>query len=351
MVVTSEFPEKGTPKTTIVCHDSAAVADQVATNKGKHFGIETDAGEDESGNKLQDIKSTPIGETLVKLCEDAGLAEPIVSDKFRVEQYDEGKAAYWQGGESFHQFLTRLARKHNAVYKLLIDPATGKDRIIFIDKVEWEKYPILTDEALLKYKGVGSIIKSINITADYGKGVGTFMASIDEEGRKVAADAKLPQSALFEGQQMQSNSPTADNPVGIAEAAHKIAPDGTSANVAISAESGPDNISGAAQSETDNGQVVSLNFTTLGFTRLTLGSAKFSGIGNRYTGFYNIRTITHTLDSNGYNCKGIATSFKNAEGGLEPPAGKKVEGDKSVTVQLTQAVAKYRKVAVDGGAN
>jgi hypothetical protein len=320
MVVTSEFPEKGTPKTTIVCHDSAAIADQLVTNSGKNFGIEVEAGTDENGNSIKDIKDLSPKEIIEKLCENQNV-DCIVSDTFKTPEHEFGKNTQWVAGESLHQFFNRLARRYNAVYRFQVDPNNCKDTIIFITEEEWQKHPLYSGDQLFVYKGNGSILKSLNIKADFGGSVGTFLKSVNEEGAKSESKTITPDEpvALFES--VAPTDPTVgNNKPNVAEFAEANSNGGVSGNLGISAESNPASLKGKGQSLTGSqgSKVVAMDFTTLGYPQLSPGNIKFGGIGARYSGFYNVQSVRHVIDSQGYNCRGVATSFKVSEGGVEP---------------------------------
>jgi len=318
LMVTTDFPESGSPKTKVVCHSGAALADQVTTNNGKLFGKKVESSTDESGNTLYDWQDDPPNKLIESLAQLASV-DYIVSPEFRAEIMEEGKAKHWMGGQSLHQFLMQLAVRHHAVYDILINPSTGKDTLVFLNRDDFEKFPILSDTSLLSYKTTGSIVKSISIRADFGMPVGTFVEGISEEGGKVGASAPGPTTVLFEGQKAQNNYANTSNPVNIAVGAGKIASGGTPASSTVGVEtSSLSNLKDGARAIANKmgSAIVSLEFNTLGLTKLTTGSAHFSGIGERYNGSYKIHTVTHSLGSSGYSCKGTALSYTNGTGGV-----------------------------------
>ncbi len=66
--------------------------------------------------------------------------------------------------------------------------------------------------------------------------------------------------------------------------------------------------SGISKNNCVNSGIVALEFTSLGYSKLRPGIVYFGGIGLRYSGEYNIISITHTIDINGYGCRGTATT-------------------------------------------
>lgn len=359
MLLTSEFPENGTPRTTIICHSAAGIADLLVPKNGVNLGLEKDSGSSESGKAMQDFEDKEPKDLIESICSDGGM-ECIVSDTFDTPMQQEGRNTQWNAGESLNQFFTRLARRYNAIYRMESNPTTGKDTVIFINKKEWQKYPIYSGPDLYTYRGNGSIIKSINIKADYGSSVGTFMKSINEEGGKVSEEVKTPPEPVSLFESIQNTNPIiAPEVPTVASFADKIS-GGVTGNVSISAESSPAALNGIAKSETSKqaSRVLAMDFNTLGYPQLTPGTIKFGGIGKRYSGFYNVQQVTHTINSNGYNCSGVATSFTNGEGGVVPDKpNEKVDEPEQVEIKLFEsqkapdgtAKQKYNKEFIENG--
>ena len=342
MMVTSDFPEKGTPKTTIVCHSAASAADQVSTKKGKNFGIPAVVNFSESGFPITDLIDLPLAALLRKICAESGI-DCIVSREFKFSTYEAGKAKRWMGGESLHQFLTRMASEHDAIYQFLTKP-NGKDTLVFVTRDDWFKSPVSLREDFFTYRGANSILKSVSIKADFGSDVGTFVQSVSETGQTVGVEVQQPSSPLFGEEKVQANCPLLANPVGAAQMADKLSNGGGTGRSEMIAQADTGNQKDIANSKVNGKQsnLLALEFSCLGFTRLYPGSLKFSGIGNRYSGYYNIKQVTHILDSNGYTCRGTATSFSNSEGGVsnENPDSKPIiQKEES---NLFEPVGQYR---------
>lgn len=356
MMVTSEFPEAGTPKVTVVCHDSSAAADQIVTNKSRRFGLPVPSGtvNESTGKPLFEEQDLPIHLVLAEFCD---VTDCIISLDFRAKLFEQSKTKQWFAGHSLHQFLSEMARRHNAVYKFLINPGTGKDTLIFISREDWEQYPIVGDESLFHYRGNGSLIKSVNIRADFGGPVGTFLKGINEEGGHIERNAPAVTETLFASEKQQDNSPLGANSIQLAAKAEKAARGGLSGAAQVSAETAPENLKDLSRNNTNKqgSNLVSLDFSCLGFTLLSPGTLKFSGIGERYTGFYNVKTVTHSLGSDGYQCKGTAVSFKNSKGGVSLTDDKIQQGIEQVSLDLFNPVAnpvgRVHSTFIKNGAN
>ena len=336
MMVTSEFPENSTPKVTVTCHDSASAADQIVTNKSRRFSLPVITGSSESGKVLVDKQDMPLPAVLAEFCD---ITNCIISLKFRAELFEQSRTKQWFAGHSLHQFLSEMARRHNAVYKFMINPNNGKDTLVFISREEWEKFPIVEDSTLFTYRGNGSLLKSVNIRADYGAPVGTFLKGITEEGGHIERNSEAITQLYASNEAQQANQPSSTNPIGLIDKASNAARGGISGSAQVSAETSPENLKDFARNNTikQGSNLVSLDFSCLGYTLLFPGTLKFSGIGERYTGFYNVKTVTHSLNSNGYNCKGTAISFKNSKGGVQLEDPKKGKIEETVDIQLVKA--------------
>lgn len=346
LVVTSDFPEKGTPSTTVVAHESAAIADQIIPKKAKSFSIPQPKGLSESLKPIFEEKDLSISIILREMALKMGI-DAVVSDKFDTTSHDAGVVTLWSTTESLHQFLSRLSTRYDAVYKMMINPITGKDTIVFLSEKDWSSIPIISTPELMTYRGANSILKSVNIKADYGFPVGALLESVQPSGKKVTTNVNEVNSTLFEGEKPQNNFPKIGNTPGIASGAENLTPTATGTAI-VTPESSPENQAAAAKVHTNKSgdNLIALEFSTLGYTRLTPGTVKFSGIGHRYTGYYSIHTVTHTIDSSGYNCKGMATSFSTAQGGVNPVDNKAVKVEKQVGSGLFKAATPVNLSAV-----
>ncbi len=66
-----------------------------------------------------------------------------------------------------------------------------------------------------------------------------------------------------------------------------------------------------------------LNFNTMGVPQLTPGIIEIQNMGVRYSGKYEIISVTHTINSTGYNCACSAKAFTISSGGVALPEAKK----------------------------
>lgn len=325
--VQTEFPESGMPKTTITCLPTNALLDQFATKNGVTFGTKTTLSQ--SGDSLvvfQDIKT----DTLVrKLADKSGMAA-IISKNLPSETVDKDKQKMWIAGESFHQFMKRLADMSGCYYIIQPNPQTGKETIIFIKKQDFEKRVVLKDKELLHWKGPGSILKDVRINADFGGLLANAQKSLDENGKPQSEDVmvserllnKFKSSETGKTQELIDADPTGQNPnpaaLGVRD---NIANGQISGVVEVNPAKNKQEITDAAEVKSDaQFRLIQLDFTTVGYTRLTPGVMEVTGIGVRYSGKYRILSVTHTLDSNGYitKCSGISQSL-GAGGTKLPP--------------------------------
>jgi len=114
-IIKAIFPDTSMPKTTIVCQDTGAFLDQIATTKGIPFGrrIKTS-----TGNSVIDFEDIKTEELIREICSKAGMP-CIISTNLPFDTLDKNHQKMWIAGESFHQFMTRLAEINNALYRVI----------------------------------------------------------------------------------------------------------------------------------------------------------------------------------------------------------------------------------------
>lgn len=339
ITIRTEFPESGQVRTTVTCCSTRAALDQIAAKKGVTFGKRVKVGQ---GYVFEDLETDVV---LQKICDDAGIPA-IISTNLPAPKLDRDHQKAWIAGESFDQFAMRLAKRHNCYYEVIPDPRTGVDTLIFVQKADFEAKPIIADPNLFDYKAPGSILKSVNITADFGLIGANTQTGVDENGNITTQETKEATIDLFypqnDSQKLEKHidfDPTNNNPIAAAKGISDKVSNGHTGMV----ENNPDqnNKNKEDRSEVNAAQAaraIALDFLTLGFTRITPGVITIKGIGRRYSGKYRVLTVTHTLDSSGYNCRGTATANTLAAGGVEVPDAKKgPEDEKQVDLQLFTA--------------
>lgn len=326
LVVRSSFPDGDMPSTEIVSKGPTYALDNLTPKKGKVFSISVD----------RDNKDMTIDE-LLDLIEKDAKVEVIRSDKYDAELEDPGKIKKWAAGVSLHQYLTQLATKHNVYYNAYYSATTGVATITFINRDEMDSAVSLT-ESVMTYKGPNSILKSVNVTADFGKLVSKSHTGINNSsGKNIRGD---------------SNQAEKKTSVSLHEGETAIDTDMASGRNSSKAAVGVKNLAGGAasqviynptsrlrhlQAQASNGaypckKAVTLDFTTLGYTRIRPGPLPFRGLGVRFSGVYTVIGVTHTIDNTGYTCRGNASGSSLGIGGVEiPPKGeKKHKGSVSV---------------------
>lgn len=342
IAVKVEFPENGPVVTHITCQDVGAFADQIALKNGKPFGTRITT---PKGNSIVTYKDLPTDELLRKIGKDAGIPT-IVSKNLPAEKHDFDKQKTWIAGESFKQFMDRLAELHNCYWKFIPNPESGKDTLVFIKKSSLEARPLKIDKQLLTYRAPGSILKSINVNVDFGGLTGATVKGVDEKGDPIGEDQMVPvqqfaaKTSSKEGKKTETHlsaTPVGDNPIfALKSLQDAIAPKEGFVGIC---ENTPRTDIGAikdkAASEADRlHRLIQLDFSTIGYTKLTPGTVEISGIGIRYSGFYRILSVTHVIDSSGYTTKCSATSQFLPGGGAKPQDAQSIQNQGDVEVQL-----------------
>lgn len=346
MVVTTQYPESGQVRTTIQCQDTRTALDQVATSKGVPFGRRKITGKGNSIVVFEDMKSDAL---IRDIASKAGMAA-IVSENLPADTVDNDKQKLWIAGESFHQFMTRLAATHNAYYTVIPDPKTGKDTLVFIKKTDFENRLVIADTDLTAYKSPGSILKSVDIKADFGGVTGNAQKGIGKNGEKPQiTNQTSSQVTQFKGEQLAPNSPVGNgNEIAAAKGvAEKVANGEVTGTVDVNPSSNRGRLDDVSKVNAEASQRnITLEFTSLGYTKYHPGVIEFGNLGVRYSGKYRLLTVTHTVDSNGYVCRGTATSYALASGGVELPDAIKAKDNKKVDVQQFKPDpnSQYRKL-------
>jgi hypothetical protein len=326
--LSTTFPENGPTRTVVTCEDTGRVLDQVAPVKGVPFGRRVTSPKGNSVITFEDLET----DTLIRnICDKAGLP-CIVSTDLPAPKMDADKQKVWIAGESFHQFMTRLADAHGCYYKVTPDPENGRDTIIFIKKADFEGKVIIGDKTLTTYKGPGTLLRTVDIKIDFAGLAGNARTGVNKEGSRTSSNNGDGQDleVLYtnEGQPEQHipMSPVGQgNEVGAAKGIVDTVLEGESTGVT---DVHPTESSGTLDARSKLGakeqeRKILLEFTTLGYTRFTPGVVDFRNIGVRYSGKYRLITVTHTIDSSGYSTKGTGISFALRAGGVPNPEAQK----------------------------
>ncbi len=320
IMLQTTFPENGQVRTTVTCQPTLAFLDQIAPTKGIKFGTRKTV----KGNSIVTFEDSQTDAMLHKIASDAGMAA-IISKDLLGPNVDSDKTKMWIGGESFNQFMMRLAAQHDCYYEVIPHPETGQDTLIFIKRSDFESRLVITDRDLTTWKTPGSILKNVSIKADFGMPTGNMQKGVNNEGDKagVANDAANVQqfykASNGKTEQLQPNNPVYQgNPIAAAVGVHtNIAGGSTTGTLDVNPSNSRARQDGMSQAYTNkNARNIVLEFTTLGYTKFSPGVIEIRNIGVRYSGKYRLQTVTHTLDSSGYITKGTAVSFALAAGGV-----------------------------------
>lgn len=342
MMVSVKYPESGQVETTVMCQDTSAALDQIAAVKGVPFGKRVTTSK---GNSITEFVDRTTEETIRDICNSAGLP-CVVSTNLPVPTLDTDHQKVWLAGESFTQFMWRLAKQNNCYFKVIPNPQTGIDTLMFVKKSDFERR-VLVDRQLLTYKAPGSILKSAEIKVDFGGLQGNTQTGITKDGANPTVNSESPGEKvtvhMIEGKtpKMVDVKPTGSaNSVKAADGVAKIAGEVTG-KVEITPENDLNNRSNSADvNQEDQSRVINLDFSTIGYTKLTPGTVEIFGLGVRYSGKYRVMTTTHTITAESYDTKCTAVSMALAAGGqLNPKAliEEQEEQKEQVSVKMFKA--------------
>lgn len=324
MVVSSEFPESGMPRTVLTCQGASVGLDQISPKNTKTFGKRITTSKGNSILQFQDLKTD---EVLREISDKTGIPV-IISKDMQISKLDKDKQKMWLAGESFKEFIDRMAAAENAMWKVVTDPKTGIDNIIFITKKEFESRLLPAyDPNLFTFRAPGSILKSVNVKVDFGGIGGNAQVGMNEDGKILSKEewvgtqlyTQYKSSATNKPEEAVDIDPNSSNPISSVRAVTDNLANGNVTGIVDhnprTDEDGLDKTAAAKANKQHN--TVQLDFVTIGFTKLTPGVVEIKGIGVRYSGKYRILTANHTIDSSGYVTKCTATSLALPKGGVQ----------------------------------
>lgn len=331
-IVSVKFQESGTTITEITCNDSMAPADQICPPDGIVFGKRQRTS---TQNSIVTFEDDTSAELIREICDRAGI-KCIVSKTFPNSKLDKEKVKTWIAGESFIEFLNRLAKENNAVFKIVPDPETGIDVLMYVSKPDFDKRIVIKDKNLLTWKAPGSILKSVDVNVDFTSLPGTAVKGKTKSGEDQTTISKSSseqyRSFEVEGKVdeiVDTDSASSNNPVGISKGLQAIVGKDYTYDVEISPSESLQNKNDMVEVKTAQKmhRIIQLDFTTIGYTRVSPGTVELRNIGVRYSGKYRILTATHTIDSSGYITRAKCESGAFGAGGTVNPRGP-VEKDK-----------------------
>jgi hypothetical protein len=338
-----DFYENDMPRMNITCLETSYSLDQLSVGVGTMFGSLITTGVSPEGTQLKEFSGLTVTQIVNDIATKVGM-QAVTSKNFLNESATQGTGFILNPDESVHQFLVKLAKTTHSYYQVKINPKTNRETIYFIAKNEMDSTLFSPDDQLLRYRGKNSILKSVSINADFGGINGNRVAQIDKNGNEVVVDSRDPISVgLFEGAQLVDTDATSNNPIKSAQSLQKQLAKTTmpvSRTEVAPARKHKAGIRESSQANTgcQSARLISMEFTTIGFPNLIPGTHRFSGLGERYSGEYHIIAVTHTLDKDGYTCRGTGQSSSIfGKSGVEyqsPTKGS--EQPKTTDVQLFQ---------------
>jgi hypothetical protein len=343
--VETMFSDSGPTTINVLCSDKGALLNQIVPKSAKAFGEVLSY----KGNAIIDFKDLKTDALIQKIAKDSGMAT-IVSQNILSDTLDKNHQKMWIAGESFHEFLTKLAVTQNCYYKIINNPKTAKPTIYFIKRDDFEaKPPIAKDKYfLLEYKQPGCLIRSVTVNADFVSPTGSASRATDDEGDVVGDERQvaIQQYKSKEGQVIVD--PTQDP--AVAGVADGILGGNYTGSVKLTPNQNPEFHSGQAKTQADTAsRLVQIDLMTLGYTRFTPGVFNIGNIGVRYSGKYRILNVVHTIDGSGYSCRMSGSTHSLTSGGTKIPDA--VPGqDEERTVEVQQFDGKVRdKLDADQG--
>lgn len=349
IVVQTDFPEAGHPQTTINCAGPGSWLDQLAPLNALYFKTDSVSGFDPTSGPLYTFEDQGMEDTLKKLFPGFKI---IVSQNLLSEKVDKYHTKVLPAGKSPEQFLRQLKKQNNAMYISYYSPKDGKPVIAYISRNDFQQKEIIENRSLFTYKAPGSILKSISVKADFNGLSGAGVVGTASDGTQVKAFTNNGNVAetMFEGKSILDTSPATGNKIPEAEQMNgSLFGNGnlTVSKVELSPSADdPSTLTETAQATAAcRNRLIFLEFTSMGYTKLTTGVVYFGGIGNRYSGQYEVLTVTHVIDGNGYNIRGTAQSAMiDGASGVKPAQASQAQPSQT-SEQLFQGASAFPSVS------
>jgi len=331
IMIQSDFPEAGHPQVVVTCSGPGSWLDQLAPVTATYFRDLVPKGFTNSGKPIVSFKDPTTKDLIKKLLPGFAL---FISDDLLADKIDANKSRPLRAGHSADKFLRNLAKDSNAMFVTYYSPKDGKPAAAFISRTDYLNSPVIDDMRLTTYKAPGSLIKSVSVKADFNSLSGSGHGGVDNTGKtQIVTAGSATSSELFEGDTKLVDANPTSKANGI-PAAIKISDvfnnNGTNISKFQMTPSANDTsyVVGRAKSKAAcMGRTIFLEFSAIGYTKFTVAATRFNGLGNRYSGLYEVLTVTHTIDSSGYNCRGSAESATISgdtgvlpKGAIEKPA-------------------------------
>jgi len=355
IMIQSDFPEAGHPQVVVTCSGPGSWLDQIAPVTATYFRDTIATAFSNSGKPIPSFIDLPTKDLIKQLLPGFKL---YVSDNLLAEKIEKSKAKLIRAGQSPDDFLRQLAKTNNAMYITYYSPKDGKPSAAFISRTDFLSTPVINNPGLTTYKAPGSLIKSISVKADFNSLSGSGHGGVDNSGQTqiTTAGNSTSSEVLFGDTNLVDASPTSKaNGIASAKKVNEKVFRNTGANVS-KFEMNPNAndtsyLVGKSKSKAAcMGRTIFLEFSALGYTRFTVGAINFGGLGNRYSGFYEVLTVTHTIDSSGYNCRGSAESAAiSGSTGVKPKGAVEKPAPPPATVQLFESASLKQSLPKDVG--
>lgn len=305
-----DYPENDNPKVVVTCVETGMRFDQVSGIFGTSFFDKSTVGATLEGDPVVNFEDLSVKEIIETFSEDAGMADPIVSDEFDAIKLDKYGVQRIPAGMSPQQFFAELAKKYDAYYKVAIDPSTGADTIIFLSKREFNSKLVMDNKQILSYKTPGSFVKSVKLRAEFNALPGNAQVGVTAAGEVTGVASKSNvQVGIVDAQaDVQDIDPAGNNAIQAAKGSAKAL--NTKFTVG-SVQYNPEvndvaavtrQVSSKANCQLSN--IIMVSLVTIGFCKFRPGAWYVGGVGQRYSGVYYFREISHTIDANGgYVCR------------------------------------------------
>jgi hypothetical protein len=345
-MVQFDYPDGDNPKVIVTCPDLGAFFDQISGIFGASFYNKIPAGVTPFGDLTYNIQDASLTDFIKQFSDSANMGEPIVSEAFDNILLDKHAIKNIPAGMSANQYFQELAKKYNAFYKATFSPTTGEERIVFLDKAEYNKSLFLEGENLMKYKTPGSIIKSVSLKAEFNVSNGNAQTGVTDAGKAVgvATNSSVQVGIVGSEAQLLDTDPTAGNPIGAAKGAANALktaiPIGTSNYHPGANNKETMKLQAASRADCQAGNAVMVNLTTLGHAKLRPGPIKIGGLGQRFSGTYYFWEVHHNIEvGTGYTCTLAGSSNSDYGGnGKAPESQKKTDEEEKVTVGVFGSV-------------
>jgi hypothetical protein len=345
IMIQSDFPDAGHPQVVVTCSGPGSWLDQIAPVTATYFRDTVTTAFSNSGKPIQTFTDLSTSDLIKKLLPGFEL---YVSDNLLSTKLSKNGTKLIRAGQSPDRFLRELAKTNNAMYITYYSPKTGKPSAAFISRTDFLSTPVINNASLTTYKAPGSLIKSISVKADFNSLSGSGNGGVDNSGQTqiTTAGNSTNSEVLFGSSSLVDTSPIS-KANGIAEA-KKINDsvfnnDGSNVSKFEMNPNANDTsyLIGKSKSKAAcMGRTIFLEFSALGYTRFTVGAINFGGIGNRYSGVYEVLTVTHTIDASGYNCRGSAESASiSGSTGVKPKGAVELPAPAPVSVPLFKSAS------------